>query len=242
MAHNTFRIVVVGEFITGKSTFINALIREKILPVAVRPTTATINKITYSNEKKVMLHFWGDFDDNGNEVTTGKVKEVSVDQLKEYTTALSDEANEISQKIKIVEISYPTEYCKNSIEILDTPGLASTNDHQSRIIYKFLKRCNVCIMVLNPAQPLSKSERHYLRLIRNHIPKVLFVVNKINLLDVDERDDALEYIADELKKELQSEKPIKLYPLNAKLAASGDYDTQFSVLLKDLDNLINSTR
>ena len=105
----------------------------------------------------------------------------------------------------------------------------------------YLPNGNACIMVLNPGQPLSKSERHYLRLIRNHISKIFFVVNKINLLDDDERDDALEYIAEELKKELQSEKPIKLYPLNAKKAISGDWDTsQFGKFVTELEKSLTS--
>ena len=43
-----FTIVVLGEFKRGKSTFVNALLGEKILPTDVLPETATINAIMYS--------------------------------------------------------------------------------------------------------------------------------------------------------------------------------------------------
>ena len=63
-----FKIMVVGEFSSGKSTFLNALIKENILPVAVRPTTATINLIKYSEKKNILLHYWGNTDDFDNEI------------------------------------------------------------------------------------------------------------------------------------------------------------------------------
>lgn len=241
MLEGNFKILILGEFSTGKSTFLNALIREKILPVAVRPTTATINKITYSPDKKVVLQFWGDLDEKGHEIKDGEKKEISVDQLKEYTTALSDEANKISQKIKIVEVLFPTDYCKNAVEILDTPGLASTNEHHDRVTLNYLPNGNACIMLLNPSQPLSKSERHYLRLIRKYISKVLFVANKIDQLDEDDREESLGYMCDELKKELKSDSKIKLHPINAKLALSGDWDNSyFQNFINELERLLTS--
>ena len=42
-----FLLVVVGEFNSGKSAFINALIGEEILPEGVTPTTASINLLRY---------------------------------------------------------------------------------------------------------------------------------------------------------------------------------------------------
>lgn len=42
---DTFRIAVVGEFSSGKSTFINAIIGKDILTHAVNETTATITYI-----------------------------------------------------------------------------------------------------------------------------------------------------------------------------------------------------
>ena len=40
-----FHLVVVGEFNHGKSTFVNALLGQSLLPVGVTPTTAVIQGI-----------------------------------------------------------------------------------------------------------------------------------------------------------------------------------------------------
>lgn len=52
-----FLVVVIGEFNAGKSTFINALLRDDLLPVGITPTTELIELIRYSdtiNRKPVM--------------------------------------------------------------------------------------------------------------------------------------------------------------------------------------------
>lgn len=50
-----FRVAVVGEFKRGKSSFINALLGQAVLPVDASPTTATINRITYGAVPRAYL-------------------------------------------------------------------------------------------------------------------------------------------------------------------------------------------
>ncbi|MCQ3929815.1 MAG: hypothetical protein DPW16_05105 [Chloroflexi bacterium] len=46
-----FLVVVVGEFNAGKSTFINALLGDELLPMGITPTTEVIELIRYSDRK-----------------------------------------------------------------------------------------------------------------------------------------------------------------------------------------------
>ena len=52
---DAFRVMVLGTFKNGKSTFINALLGEDVLPAYATPTTAVINEIKYGREKKAIL-------------------------------------------------------------------------------------------------------------------------------------------------------------------------------------------
>ena len=49
--HNdTFKIQIVGTFSNGKSTVINSLLGEEVLPAYALPCTAVINEIKYARE------------------------------------------------------------------------------------------------------------------------------------------------------------------------------------------------
>jgi ribosome biogenesis GTPase A len=49
-----YTVVVVGEFNNGKSTFVNAIIGEDLLPVGVTPTTATINTLVWGGRQDLI--------------------------------------------------------------------------------------------------------------------------------------------------------------------------------------------
>ena len=57
LMNDNFKVLVIGEFKNGKSTFINSLIGEKVLPAYSTPCTAVINEVVYGKEKKAMLYF-----------------------------------------------------------------------------------------------------------------------------------------------------------------------------------------
>ncbi len=52
-----FTIVTAGGFSTGKSTFLNALMKEKLLPTADGPTTTCMAKLTYGRRKTAVVKF-----------------------------------------------------------------------------------------------------------------------------------------------------------------------------------------
>ena len=236
---NKFTILVLGEFSCGKSTFLNALIGEKILPVSVKPTTATINEINYGDEKGARLHFWGPMDDFGNEIAPGKIQDIPIDQLRAHTTSLTPEADERSEKTKLVEIFYPVEYCKNSVTIVDTPGFNSVHKFHDKVTFNYLTRGNAVIWLLNPMQPLSGSERAYLRSAKHHISKILFVVPKVDLLEDEDRQEVWSLFEKEIPAETGSSLPVKLFPINAKLAAKGDWDeSHFGAFIEELESFL----
>src|SRR5262249_18433685 len=55
LEEDRFHLVVVGEFNHGKSTFVNALLGEAVLPVGVTPTTAAIHHLKYSERPEATV-------------------------------------------------------------------------------------------------------------------------------------------------------------------------------------------
>lgn len=226
---NIFKVMVVGEFSTGKSTLINALLRANILPTHVRPTTANICLIRYADIPKVTIHYiQGDF-----------CQEVPLSRLNEFT-ALFEYGNRISEQISEIDIYYPLDYCKDGIEILDTPGLNSLNKAHEKVTLEYLPNGNAAIMVLSATQFLSASEREYLRIFRRYMNKVLFVVTKVDHLP---RHDSFEHNREYWEQEIYdiTGQRVKLYPVNAKIAADGDWESSgMANFVKDFEQFLIS--
>ena len=56
-AEEHFEVAIVGEFKRGKSTLINAMMGQEVLPADVLPATATLNRVTYSEEPYVQVEY-----------------------------------------------------------------------------------------------------------------------------------------------------------------------------------------
>lgn len=52
-----FRLLILGDMKRGKSTLLNALIGENLLPSDVNPCTALLTVLRYGTEKKVTVYF-----------------------------------------------------------------------------------------------------------------------------------------------------------------------------------------
>ena len=95
-ASQTFIVTVLGEFKRGKSTLLNALLAQDLLPHDVTPTTAAICVLRYSNERSLVVH-WAD----GREET----RELSKDSLETFTA----EADFDPERLDYLEIGLPSD-------------------------------------------------------------------------------------------------------------------------------------
>ena len=99
LAENRFHLVVLGQFKRGKSTFINSILGEKVLPTSVVPLTSIVTLLKYGDEEHMQVVF-----------NDGKTKVISRQELPEYVTEKGNPKNE--KNVKQVEISYPSQYLK----------------------------------------------------------------------------------------------------------------------------------
>lgn len=167
-----FSVAVVGEFKRGKSTFINALLRAEVLPTDVLPCSATINRVMYGLQKRAIIEY-----------KDGRKQEIPFEGLSDHITKLTDESEEHARSVARAIVYYPSVYCQNNVEVLDTPGL---NDQESMetVTLGVLHEVDAAILVISALQPFSEYERKFLEthLLSAHLGRVLFVVNRIDQL------------------------------------------------------------
>ncbi|MGL5879010.1 MAG: dynamin family protein, partial [Xenococcaceae cyanobacterium] len=188
---NSFSVAVVGEFKRGKSTFINALVGEEILPADILPCSATVNRVTYGTIPRVKIVF-----------RDGREETIEIDKLGEYVTKLTPESEEVAATVKEAIVYYPVHYCHNNVDIIDTPGL-NDEERMTEVTLSLLPSVDVAIMVVMAQSPFSEYEREFLEnnLLSCDLGKIIFVVTGIdrfnNPADIDK---GLRYIEDRIQK------------------------------------------
>jgi len=182
-----FHLVVLGEFNHGKSTFVNALLGQDVLPTGITPTTASINHVVHaaSPTARVVL-------------TSGESKYLEPSQLKEWVTVAGGHASEVA----FVELGYPSELLRNNVVVVDTPGVNDLNEQRAEVTYGYVPRADAVVFLLDAGQALKDSEREFLRsrVLEAARDRLVFVLGKIDLLSGDERSAVLEYVKGGLAK------------------------------------------
>lgn len=210
-----FVVVVLGEFKRGKSTFINALIGNDLLPTDVLPETATINALIY-NEKPELEIIMQD-----GSVERGQVERSFLERF-----SAKNQTDECS-KIKYLKIGYPFKLLNNNVVIVDTPGVSDLNEQRCDVTYNFIPKANAVLFMLDANSPLKKSEIDFIeeKLLAQGIDNIIFLVNKYDNIDDEEDEDFWENLQVHMLKVFsESEHPLKalnMYLLSAKMALRG---------------------
>ena len=127
-------IAIIGDFNSGKSSFINSLLREDVCPVDVSPTTSTITKFIYSDRKKIYL-------------IKDDVQE-EIDQKKYNNLSQHKWGQEEERKNYKFEYHYPFDGFRD-IVLHDTPGFNSQNKEDDNITIRQAKSADIIFLVLD---------------------------------------------------------------------------------------------
>ncbi|TCI22627.1 dynamin family protein [Exiguobacterium sp. SL-9] len=195
-------IVVVGEFNHGKSTFVNSLLQQDLLPTGILPTTATVNIIGQGTEK-IQVH---------KQEQTVTVKS---EELRSY---IGD--SDVSD-IEWIGIRHPNVPFAPPVYIVDTPGLNDVNKKRSDVAYKFIPKADIVFFLLKADQPITETELSFLRdtLLKDGLHRIIFVMNFADAFEDEEEE--LEEMIESLEETLRTiegiDKPI-IVPFDAKRA------------------------
>ncbi len=183
-----FRLVVLGDLKRGKSTLINAILSERLLPSDVNPCTAILSVLKYGPRKQVTIHFRDETPPQQIDVATFKWK-YTIDPTE--AKALQETQEQAFPNVSHAVIEYPLPLLSKGIELVDTPGLNDT-EACNELVLNYLNDCHAVLFVLNTTQPCTLDERRYLRnFLQNRGLTIFFLLNawdkvRTSLLDPDD--------------------------------------------------------
>jgi len=205
LQEDRFHLVVVGEFNHGKSTFVNALLGESVLPVGVTPTTAAIHHIRWAEKPEATVVR-----------ASGERRAIPFGEVRDFAVGGAHSGDETDY----VEVGYPAALLKERILLVDTPGVNDLSLQRADITYSYIPRADAVLFLLDAGQILKESERVFLedKLLKASRDKIVFVITKWDLLTPPERSEALAYAKSQLARLVRD--PV-VFPVSAEQALGG---------------------
>ena len=202
-----FYLAVVGEFSSGKSTLINAMLRRELLKSDVlQGTTAAATFIRFGPQvacESVEV-----------ELADGATKRPrcrngeTFRELVHRVTADEGHAREIER----VRLTVPSPVGRDDFVIIDTPGLNAGNPRHAEVTERVVREEADAALILTPAHtPLSMVLCQFLREhLFDVLPRCALVVTQIDRLDAGERAGQVEYARRRFGGEFGVESPTAL--------------------------------
>lgn len=207
-----FVVSVFGHFSNGKSTFLNALMGygDEVLVEDDAASTATITRLKYASEK----------DENYNKADIiyrdGRLELIPIGEIKDYIAKNSrlEVENEISEVILHVN----SDFLKNGVEIVDTPGFNSTYRLHTEIALRQVEESDAAIFLFNCEKPGSDQEFNFLKRINKYINRVFFLMNKYDKRSDPNNDTEIEDLYRKLNEIGMNMEGKKIYPISSLMA------------------------
>jgi hypothetical protein len=190
IAEGRFYVACVGQFKRGKSTLLNALIGEPILPSGVVPVTAvpTILRFGVRLGARVRLR-------------SGEWTQIAIADIEEYVSEIRNPEN--SKGVAGLEVFVPSPLLAEGMCFVDTPGLGSVFAGNTAATHAFLPHIDAAIVVIGADPPIGGDELALVESVAKEIPDILFVLNKADRVTEPERDAAVSFARQVLAKRLQ---------------------------------------
>ena len=211
-ARYPMEVAITGQFSSGKSTFLNALLSRNILPTGITPVTSKVNFINYGEEYKLKITYY-----------SGAQEYAPIEAIADFTDQRQNEMKDI----KYLTLYAPMDILKD-ISFVDTPGLNSQSQSDTDTTRKVLRDVGgiIWLTLIDNAGKLSEAEvlEEYMQHFKN---KSLCVLNQKDKLTPDQVTTTTNYVSEKFGKYFA-----KVVPISARMALESRA-LQIDVLIQD---------
>ena len=170
---------LVGEFSSGKTTLINALLDNPNLETASKATTASIFEIHFGSDKC----YAEIFNEDG-----------SVDLIDNVANIKNDVLN----KVELVKVHDTSTKVGSSTILVDTPGLSSNNPAHRIALSSYLPNADAIFLLTDINQQLTRSILDFLRSSKIANKPIYLIITKCDTKTPNEIEAAKSYIKESI--------------------------------------------
>jgi Dynamin family len=169
------RVAVVGSFAVGKSTLINRLLGEEIVPISTLPNTSQAIWIIAGDRPEIRIT-WQDGREEVREITATSWADIQP----------SGDAPAPASIVVTLDQKWLRD-CR--LELADTPGI-DEDAGRFAIARDIAMRSDMVVLVISADSPFSLTERAFLEeeVLARHVPAVKLIVTRLDHVEGQERE------------------------------------------------------
>jgi len=190
VSEGRFYVACIGQFKRGKSSILNALVGDSVLPTGVVPVTTIPTIVRYGSHITARVRF-----------EAGGWIEIPVGTVVEYVS--EDRNPENVKHVAGLEIFMPSPLLATGMCFVDTPGLGSVFTGNTTATQAFIPHIDAALVVIGADPPLSGEELVLIEEVARHVQDLIVTVNKADRTTDAERAAAVAFARRQLEKRLQ---------------------------------------
>jgi len=225
LGRNHMKVVFFGRTSNGKSTVINAMLKDKILPSGIGHTTNCFLSITGCNAESTSKS--SSVNDGGYILCDGSEEKRSLESVSQLGHALSDQS--LSNE-SLIQVFWPRKKCallKDDIVLVDSPGIDVTAD-LDQWIDNYCLDADVFVLVANAESTLMQAEKNFFHRVNEKLsdPNVFILNNRwdasasepefMEQVRQQHLERGISFLADELKVVSQEQAKDRVFFVSAK--------------------------
>ena len=202
VSEGRFYVACIGQFKRGKSSVLNALVGDSVLPTGVVPVTTVPTIVRYGSHPAARVRF-----------EAGAWTNIPVQTVDEY---VSEEKNpENAKHVAGLEIFVPSPLLATGMCFVDTPGLGSVFTGNTATTQAFIPHIDAALVVIGADPPLAGEELVLVEAVARHVQDLIITVNKADRTTDAERAAAVAFARRQLEKRLPQHSVGPLFEVSA---------------------------
>ena len=175
--NNTIRVAIMGITSSGKSTLVNSIIGESLLPIAIKPSSSIIITCSKSDKRQAVIYF------RDKEPLVIEGGDLNSNTIRMY----ADESENPDNKLNVsqIDISSPEFLLGDNIHIIDSPGLDACDleIHEKITMEILLPTIDICIFLTTVKANSDEINVEKIRLVNEKNKEIILAQNMIDSVE-----------------------------------------------------------
>jgi GTP-binding protein EngB required for normal cell division len=184
-----FEIALFGRVSAGKSSLLNHLIRQEVLPVAVTPVTAVPIRIGWGEEPGARIS-----------LADGPPQTVPLSRLADFAAEENNPGNE--KHVAGIEVFLGEPHLAGGVVFVDTPGLGSLATRGAAETLAYLPRCDLGVVLIDSGAAATQEDLTVVEGLLAAGARVLVLLSKADLLSPEDRERTRRYTEGKLSSQV----------------------------------------